>query len=149
MHKGEESKMQDDFLSIPSQDIILTTCRIWANSEVASFALLKLENDQKGIFGHFWEHFRSIYTHKKSFFANACGINIGRWHQDLSKNTKTFFVETFFTAPQPCKFDRLQRPIRSTMLLLGKNLFYSKLKINLSVTSFVLMILSNSTCLRV
>mgnify|MGYP007038405879 FL=1 len=92
VHKGEESNMQDDFLARASQDIILTTCKIWANSEVASFSLLKLENGQKGIFGHFWELLRSIYTHKESFFANACGMNIERRHQDLSKNTKTFFV---------------------------------------------------------
>jgi len=49
VHKSEESKVQDDFLSRPSQDIILTTCKIWANSEVASFSLLKLENGQKGV----------------------------------------------------------------------------------------------------
>ena len=99
VHKGEESNMQDDILARASQDIILTTCKIWANSEVASFLLLKLENGQKGIFGHFWELLRSIYTHKESFFANACGMNIERRDQDLSKNTKTFFVQTFFTTP--------------------------------------------------
>ena len=99
VYKGEESNMQDDFLARASQDIILTTCKIWANSEVASFLLLKLENGQKGIFGHFWELLRSIYTHKESFFANACGMNIERRDQDLSKNTKTFFVQTFFTTP--------------------------------------------------
>jgi len=76
VHKSEESKVQDDFLSRPSQDIILTTCKIWANSEVASFSLLKLENVQKGSFGHFWELLRSIYTHKETFFANACSMTI-------------------------------------------------------------------------
>ena len=76
VHKGKESNMQDDFLAIAFQDIILTTCKIWANSEVASFLLLKLENGQKGIFGHFWELFWSIYTHKESFIANACGMII-------------------------------------------------------------------------
>ena len=99
VHKSVESKVQDDFLARASQDIILTTCKIWADSEVASFSLLKLEYGQKGIFGHFWELLRSIYTHKESFFANACGMNIERRDQDLSKNTKTVFVQTFFTTP--------------------------------------------------
>ena len=99
VHKSEESKVQDDFLARASQDIILTTCKIWADSEVASFSLLKLEYGQKGIFWHFWELLRSIYTHKETFFANACGMNIEQRRQDLSENTKSFLVETFFTAP--------------------------------------------------
>jgi len=76
VHKSEESKVQDDFLSRPSQDIISKTCTIWANSEVASFSLLKLENGQKGAFDHFLELLRSIYTHKETFFANACSMTI-------------------------------------------------------------------------
>ena len=97
VHKSEESKVQEDFLARATQDIILTMCKIWANSEVASFPLLKLENGQKGIFWHFFELLSSIYTHKETFIANACGMNIKERCQDLSKNTKTFRVETFFT----------------------------------------------------